>query len=261
MGDAVARLSEAEIAELCALADGTLPDERRAAVEARVAASPELQELLERQRRALTATRALASEPVPASLEAAVEASRRGREPSRGRLRWPVPRVVFAGALAAAIAIVAAVVLIGGPGGPTVAEAARFAAEAPSGSAPRALGDGTRLAVDVEGVVFPDLRRSYGWRAVGMNTGDLDGRTATTVVYEQGGRRIAYVVVAGAGLPRPSAPEDTTREGVLFQILRVDDRLVVTWRRLGHTCVLTGDAARGELLALASWRGEGTLRY
>jgi anti-sigma factor RsiW len=33
-------LSEQELAELCALADGTLPAERRAAVEARVAASP-----------------------------------------------------------------------------------------------------------------------------------------------------------------------------------------------------------------------------
>jgi anti-sigma factor RsiW len=38
------------MAELSALADGTLPADRRAEVEARVAASPELQELVERQR-------------------------------------------------------------------------------------------------------------------------------------------------------------------------------------------------------------------
>src|SRR5919108_212366 len=96
-------LSEQEMAELCALADGTLPAERRAAVEARVAASPALQELLERQRRAGTATRVLADEPVPPSLRAAVEAGRRPREHRRGPRLRPVPRVAVAGALAAAV--------------------------------------------------------------------------------------------------------------------------------------------------------------
>jgi hypothetical protein len=47
MSDTVSQLSERELAEFAALADGTLPAERRAEVEARVAASPELQELLE----------------------------------------------------------------------------------------------------------------------------------------------------------------------------------------------------------------------
>jgi hypothetical protein len=41
----------------------------------------------------------------------------------------------------------------------------------------------------------------------------------------------------------------------------VNGRPTVTWRRLGHTCVLTGTASSAELLALASWRGGGTLRY
>jgi hypothetical protein len=48
---------------------------------------------------------------------------------------------------------------------------------------------------------------------------------------------------------------------VLFQTLRVDGRLAVTWRRSGRTCVLIGAATRAELLTLANWRGEGTLRY
>jgi hypothetical protein len=261
MSDAASRLSEAEMAELSALADGTLPAERRPAVEARVAASRELQELLERQRRALAATQALTSEPVPTSLQTAVEARRRPRTGPRGLPRWLIPRVATAGALAVAIVVVAAVVLTGGPGAPTVAEAARFAAEAPSGPAPRAVSDGARLAVDVDGVVFPDLLRSYGWRAVAVNRGEIDGREITTVFYEKDGRRIAYAIVAGSGLPRPSAAESTTREGVLFQTLRVDGRLVVTWRRLGNTCVLVGAAPPSELLTLASWRGDGTLRY
>lgn len=247
------------MAELCALADGTLPVERRSVVEARVAASSELQALLERQRRAVAVTRALESEPVPVSLREAVEGER-SRRASRGRRQWRLPRIAMAGGLAVVIAVVAAVVLSGGPGAPTVAEAARFAAATPSEPAPPSAGDGIRLAVDVDGVVFPDLS-SYGWRAVGVRRGEVDGRSATAVVYEKGGRRIAYAVVEGGGLPRPAASGRTTREGVLFQTLRVDGRLVVTWRRLGHTCVLIGPAPRSELLALATWRGDGTLRY
>lgn len=262
MSDAASRLSETELAELCALADGTLPAERRAAVEARVAASPELQELVERQRRAVAAARALESEPVPASLQAAVEAERRpARRGGRGRPRWLLPRVATAVVVAAAIAIVAAVLFDGGPGAPTIAEAAQFAAAEPSGAAPRSLGDGARLAVDVEGVVFPDLLRSYGWQAVAVNRGRIDGREATAVVYEKGGRRLVYVVVAGDALPWPPGGESTTRNGVRLDTLRIDGRLVVTWRRLGHTCVLIGDAPRSELLTVASWRGGGALAY
>jgi anti-sigma factor RsiW len=259
MSDAASRLSEAEMAELCALADGTLPVERRSVVEARVAASPELRALLERQRRSVAATRALESEPVPMSLREAV-GGKRSRRASRGRRPWLFPRIAMAGGLAVVIGVVAAVVLSGGPGAPTVAEAARFAAATPSEPAPASAGDGIRLAVDVDGVVFPDLS-SYGWRAVGVRRGEVEGRSATAVVYEKGGRRIAYAVVEGGGLSRPAAAGRTTREGVLFQTLRVDGRLVVTWRRLGHTCVLIGPAPRSELLAMAGWRGDGTLRY
>jgi anti-sigma factor RsiW len=255
-------LSEQEMAELCALADGTLPAERRAAVEARVAASPALQELLERQRRAVTATRVLADEPVPPSLRAAVEAGRRPREHRRGPRLRPVPRVAVAGALAAAVAAVLAVVLTGGPGAPTVAAAARIAGRPATGPAPPALdASGTKLALDVEGVAFPNLARSFGWRPVGVRRDELDGREATVVFYAKDARRVAYVIVGGSSLPRPSAAEETTRGGVLFQTLRVNGRQAVTWRRAAHTCVLIGAATRDELLALANWRGEGTLRY
>jgi anti-sigma factor RsiW len=251
MSDAASRLSEAEMAELSALADGTLPAERRAAVEARVAASPELQELLERQRRTVAAARALPSEPVPASLRTAVETARPAR---RERPRWFAARVATAGAIAVAIAVFASVVLTEGPGTPTVAEAARLADETPGGPAPpRSADNPTRLAAAVEGVAFPDLLRSYGWRAVGVRRGEVDGRDATTVFYEKGGRRIAYVVVAGDALPWPSEGESTTRGGVRYQTLREDGRLLVTWRRLGHTCVLVGPAPPDELLALARY--------
>jgi anti-sigma factor RsiW len=241
----VSGLSEREIAELSALADGSLAPERLAAVEARVAASPELRELLDRQRRAVEATRALADDPVPESLRSPLEAHRRRR-----RL---APRLTLAGALAAA-AVAAAVMLTGGPGAPSVAEAARLTARPPTAAAPSVQpGGGRKLAVDVEGVPFPNLAPGYGWRAVGVRRDRLDGRGATVVYYAKGGKRIAYVIVAGSALPRPSQARGTTRGRVVYQILRLNGRLAVTWRRGGRTCVLVGDATRAELLKLASW--------
>jgi anti-sigma factor RsiW len=249
MDDVISKLTEQDLADVCALADGSLPEERRPAVEARVAASAQLQALLERQRRAVAATSSLSGEPAPESLHAAVEAPR-----SRGRATWLVPRASLAGAVAVLIAVVAAVVLSGGPGGPTVAEAAQLAARAPSGPAPgRASETEAKLALDVEGVAFPDLLRAFGWRAVGVRHEQVEGRHATAVYYAKGARRIVYVIVAGSGLRRPSGARVTMRGGVEYQTLQLNGRPAVTWRRDGHTCVLTGPASRGELLALASY--------
>lgn len=261
MSDVISQLSEQELADLSALADGTLPAERRAAVEARVAASPELRELVERQLRSLAATQALASEEVPESLRATVESRARPRDHRRDRARRLVPRVGLAGALAAGVAV-AAVLLTGGPVGPTVAEAAQLADRPASGPAPSPLGEsGTRLDLDVEGVVFPDLARAFGWQAVGVRRDQLDGREAVTVFYEKGARRIAYVIVSGPGLPRPPGAREGVYGGVTFHTLPADGGLAVTWRRDGLTCILIGDASRDELITLASWRGGGTLRY
>jgi anti-sigma factor RsiW len=252
MSDAVSTLSEREIAELCAFADGTLPPERVKDIEARVAASPELLELVERQRQAVAATRALSAEPLPASLVDAVESLRSGRRARRSRGRPLVPRLALAGGLAAVLVVVAAVVLSGGPAGPTVADAATLASQPATAPAPSAQS-ATRLAVDVEGIPFPNLEQFAGWQASGVHEGHIDGRDATAVFYRKDGRRIAYVIVAGDGLPHPSGAQTSTRGGVEYQTLRVNGRLAVTWRRGGHTCVLIGDAPEGELLDLASW--------
>jgi hypothetical protein len=150
--------------------------------------------------------------------------------------------------------VVAAVVLTGGPGAPTVADAARLGARPPTQPAPPAAGGaGTKLAVAVEGVPFPNLSRFAGWTAVGVRHGRLGDRDATVVVYRKDGRRLGYVIVAGAGLTRPSAARTTVIRRVEYQTLRVNDRLAVTWRRDGRTCVLLGQATRHELLRLASW--------
>jgi anti-sigma factor RsiW len=252
MSEVVSNLSEPELAELAAFADGTLPAERRAEVEARVAASPELLELVERQRQAVGATRALSGDAPSAALVESVEALRsRG-----GRAAWfRAPRLALAGGLAATVAVVATIVLSGGPGGPTVADAARLGSGPATGPAPPPVSKGsTRLVANVEGVAFPNLGSWSGWHTLGVRRGRVDGRNATAVFYGKKGRRIAYVIVGGSGLSRPSGSESTTRAGVEYQTLFLNGRLAVTWRRAGHTCVLLGMASRAELLKLASWQ-------
>src|SRR6476660_8429932 len=82
--------SEAELADLAALADGSLPVERRAALKARVDASPELAERLREQRRAVAFAQSAADGvEAPASLRARIEAQRpvrRARVSSRPAL-------------------------------------------------------------------------------------------------------------------------------------------------------------------------------
>jgi anti-sigma factor RsiW len=250
MADEV-HLSEREQAELCAFADGTLAQERRAEVAAWVAASPELRALVERQRRSLGATAVLANEPVPSSLTAAVERRRRARAtPSRSRLGFALA------ALAVAVAVLAVLTVNAGPGGPSVAEIAGLASQAPSGPAPAAAGPG-RLDVSVEGLSFPDYSSGLGWTAIGLRRGSVGGRDATVVYYEKGGSQVAYAIVARPALPPPETGRVTTLGGVHYRTLPLHGRPAVTWRQGGHTCVITGSVPAGELLALASWGGAG----
>jgi hypothetical protein len=89
-----------ELAELAALADGTLAPDRRAALEAQVAASPELADRLAEQRRSLALTRSAASEvEAPAALRARVEAQRPARRARASR------RLVLIGATATAAVV------------------------------------------------------------------------------------------------------------------------------------------------------------
>jgi anti-sigma factor RsiW len=254
------KLSAREMAELAAYADGTLPAERRGSLEARIAESPELQELLDRQRGSLAATKMLADEPTPASLRTTVEERTRGGAARRPRRRL-VPGLALGSAAIAATAIVLVLALAGGPSGPTVADAARLASQPPSGPAPARLDHSqTKLTAHVDGVVFPDLTHPWGWRQVGVRHEQLDGRTATVVYYEKGAQRVGYVITAGSALRSPTGAESVTKHGVRYQTLDVDGHPAVTWERLGHTCVLTGTSP-AELLRIASWRGGGTLQY
>src|SRR5689334_16735075 len=101
------RSPEDETAELAALADGSLGPERRAAVEAHVAASPELAERLAEQKRAVAYTRQAAAEvEAPSGLRRRVEAQ---RDAPRA---WAPGRAVFAGAAAVAVVAVAIGVVV-----------------------------------------------------------------------------------------------------------------------------------------------------
>ena len=251
MDGAASDLSERDAADLCAFADGTLAPERRAEVAARVAASPELQALVERQRRSLTATAALANEPVPTSLTAAVERRRKAQAtPSRSRLGL----ALSAAALAVAVVVFAVLAANGGPGGPSLADAAELALQAPSGPAPAAAGPG-RLGVSVQGLSFPDYSDTLGWKATGLRQGQVGGRNATVVYYDKGGRQVAYAIVARPALPPPDAGQTTSIGGVQYQTLSLHGKPAVTWREDGHTCVIIGSVPDTDLLALASWGG------
>ena len=255
-------LSDDELADLARLADGTLPADRRAEVEARVAASPQLASILARQGIALEALRGTADIGAPARLRADVE---RRRGAGRG-VRRERRRIVIVQSIAAAAAVALALILVlpsGFSGAPSVADAAALAQEPPTQPAPGGVpGAPALLRAEVDDVPFPNYAAKFGWKPVGAREDDPSGRDATTVHYEKGARTIQYTIVSGDALDPPSEARSTTRGGVEFRAFRDDGRMVVTWERDGHTCVLSGKAARpAELLALADWRGKGAIPF
>jgi len=251
-------LSDDQLADLARLVDGTLPPDRRAEVEARVAASPQLARIVERQGFALAALRGTVDTGAPGLLRARVDRRRApGRSAVSGRRR-----VVLGGALAVAAAVALALVLVLPgviSGGPSVAAAYALAEKPPTEAAPApAPGAPQLLNANVDGVPFPNYTAQFGWKPVGARQDDPSGRDATTVYYEKAGRTIAYTIVSGDALDRPSHARTTAQGNVEYRTLRDDGRTIVTWERNGHTCVLSGAAVRpAELLALADWRGTG----
>lgn len=124
-----------ELAELAALADGSLPPDRRAAAEERVAASTELAELLAEQERAIALTQQAAAETeAPAALRARIGARRRQTRPALSG------RPALIGALAAAAVVVAVVVGVLSAGNSTQR---LHAALGPTAALPGAAGEAT----------------------------------------------------------------------------------------------------------------------
>lgn len=162
-----------EPVELAALADGSLSDERRSHLEARVAASAELSDLLDEQRRALSLTRgAVADVAAPSGLRRRVEAE---RQPQSNRAFRRLGIGVAAAAVAAA-SVIGAVTLSSDGSGPGFR-----AALAATSLAPGARGEATLT------------RRQSGWR-VELDATGLP-RLADGAFYEAWLRNDAGVVV------------------------------------------------------------------
>ena len=219
---------------------------------------PALASALDEQRRALTLIRGAAAEVrAPLALRERLEADRRRLARPRARRRWL--SVATAGALAAAVLLA---VVLATPGAPTVEDAAAFAAEGPTAPAPEA--EGKLLAAEQSGVAFPEWGAKFGWEATGTRTGEIDGRAATTVYYENAeGRTLAYTIVGGDALDSPEDSRTIEAAGTPVEIFRTAEGTpAATWEREGHTCVLSGQGVPDAKLAeLAGWKGMGDVAF
>jgi hypothetical protein len=121
-------------------------------------------------------------------------------------------------------------------------------APTPDPKAPRA-----QLGSDVDDVYFPNWS-SAGWRAVGQRTDTVGGRRMVTVYYQHQAAEVAYTIVSQPALDQPAAPVSYLH-GLALRTLTINHRLVVTWRRGDHTCILssTHDVPAADLRALAAW--------
>lgn len=254
-------------AQLAALADGTLPDEQRPPLLARLKAEPPLAEELERQRHALAIVGSLDQVHAPQSLRNSIEAaaastprgaSRQLRLPGRRSWRSRL-RLVAAGALAAVAVAVAVALTARTASEPTVAQAATLALRpATLPAPPLSRSHGNVLSRSVEGIAYPYWQDSFGWRAAGARTDRLDGRAITTVFYTpvnaaDGRPQIGYAIVAGRALSIPHGSAVEAR-GVRFHLLSSSGSTIVTWRRAGHTCILVSrGVSAATLVRLAAW--------
>ena len=187
----------------------------------------------------------------PAALRERVQ-----RERQRARHRPAAWRVAPGlAALATVLAVAVVLVLSGGSAGsPTIAQAAALATRGPALPAPAASHErSARLQASVGEVYFPDWRSSLGWKAVGERRDRLAGRDALTVYYARNGEQVAYTIVATPPLAEPSA-RVLVANRLIVRALTINGRNLVTWRRGGATCILSGTGVDHATLAnLASW--------
>lgn len=240
-------------AELSALADGSLTDPgRRDELRRRIDASPELSSVYERERRIVLALSEARRERAPHVLRTRIEAQR--PSPTR-RMRLRIGYGVGLAGGIAAVLLVIALALPGGPGGPSVSQAAALALKGPAASGPPAdpRNPNGRLRLNVRSVYFPNYDWNFGWRSVGERMDTFYGRPAVTVYYGRGSETVAYTIVDLPALPQPSAPV-TRINGTEYRTLHLSGRTVVTWRRSGETCIMSGARVSPAILKLlASW--------
>jgi hypothetical protein len=202
----------------------------------------------------------IAARPSSARHRASAERTR-----STGRPRLGLG-LGLAGTLAiaavAAVAIALAVGLSGGGGTVSLRRASALTLSPATMPAPaESAGNNGQLAVAVDGVSFPYWEGHFGWRSTGARRDQLDGRTVTTVFYEDaGGRRIGYSIVAGTPAPSISGGGAAWRSGVRYRLVSENGNQMISWLRDGHLCVVSGrGVSAATLLALASWTARGSV--
>jgi hypothetical protein len=211
----------------------------------------------ELERRVVAALhRAAMTERAPARLRTRIESDRpRAAVVARRRM------TIYGAALASSTAVVLALIVLllpaDTPGGPSISQAATIAVRGPAAPAPAPdpRAPVQRLAQSVGRAYFPNWAyQGLGWAAVGRRTDQSHGRRMVTVYYQRHSTQIAYTIVSGPGLPVPSGPV-VRKGGERLRTLSIDGRLVVTWRRAGHTCVLSGMGVTADQLEqLAAFR-------
>jgi hypothetical protein len=200
---------------------------------------------------------AVAQTRAPLGLRERIQSDRERARPARRTWTLGGSLIGAIGALALAIVLATG----GGTAAPTVAQAAQFAKLAPAAAAPPVdQSEPGLLKRSVGGVQYPSWKGEFPWKASGVRTDTIKGRNAVTVFYDNpAGERIGYTIVDGKALDEPSGQRTLDQGSEHYVVLRGGDRTVVTWRRGGHTCILSGPSniASDKLLALASWSGNG----
>jgi hypothetical protein len=215
----------------------------------------ELEEMLREQEASLDVIRSR-SEQAPPRMRSWLTRELARRRSERRR------RVAVAAACAAAVAVAITLLIALPDGGEEVTVVDAAAAGSRPATEPPPPTDRNEYLLDrsIGRVPFPNWRKR-GWPPVGARRDRIDGRTAETVFYQRNGRRVAYTIVSGTPLPSHNGVR-SVRARVEFTRLTLDGRPVVTWRRKGHTCVLSGTGvAQEELLNLASWKAYGKTRH
>ncbi len=237
--------------DIAALADGSY---EAPGLRERIAASPELAALLAEQERAVAVTRAARPAASPALRSALAGAAR----PAPPRPRRPM--LGFAVATAGVIAL-AVVALLPSAGAPAVTAVAALAVRGPAVAAPPVdPAHAHTLRGQVDGVRYPDWQEPFGFRGSGARTDRLDGRTTMTVYYAKPAQAtVDYTIVSGPALPEPAGATAEVSSGTRYLGLTRGARTIVTWRRAGHTCVISATGVPvGTLLRLAEWRYDAT---
>ena len=249
--------------DLAALADGSLSPDRAQDVERALAESPELQDELRAQSYAVDAVRATEDVRAPAALRARVELAHPVERPRRMRLAVAAVGVA-SGAAAVALAL-------GSSGGapepapvasaPTAADTAVIGRRAPVAAVPAADENSATLpGPRAASLRFPYWQDHFGWKAIGTRHDRVEGRPATTVFYRRRDQTVAYTIVGGAPLEVGGAARRTVLAGTVLDTFTAHGRRVVTWRRRGHTCVLSSTSAPDSAMQrLAAWRDGGAI--